>query len=175
MPEPSRWWEFERFVRDVLQRTPGVQIPDRVDTLFPSQRRKDQGFDIEAVRDGRPLLIEIKSQMPQTSARLRDMTHQLQESAARYVSAAGLNLRPGLLAVFPGALSLNKRESSLQGDVDIWDGRDLRRRARQLGIRVPDFVATLEGEESTEDRETGRRANPETGADQPWTTRRACL
>jgi hypothetical protein len=30
------------------------------------------GFDIEAVRDGRPLLVEIKSQTPQTSARLRD-------------------------------------------------------------------------------------------------------
>jgi len=39
------------------------------DTLFSSGRTKDRGFDVEAMRDGRPLLVEIKYQTPQTSAR----------------------------------------------------------------------------------------------------------
>ncbi len=70
MPEPSPWWEFEQFVQEILQRTPGISIPDRAESLFSSPTRKDRGFDIEAMRDGRPLLVEIKSQTPQTSARL---------------------------------------------------------------------------------------------------------
>lgn len=153
MPEPSRWWEFEQFVREILRRTPGISIPDRADSLFSTRTMKDLGFDIEAVRDGRPLLVEIKSQTPQTSARLNDMTRQLRTAAAKYVNAAGRGARPQLLAVFPGVLSRSKRESSQHDEVEIWDGRDLQRRARQLGIRVPAFVATLEGEESAEDRE----------------------
>ena len=32
---------------------------------------KDRGSDIEAARDGRPLLVEIKSQTPQIAARMR--------------------------------------------------------------------------------------------------------
>jgi hypothetical protein len=108
---------------------------------------------IEAVRDGRPLLVEIKSQTPQTSARLNDVARQLRDASARYMGAAGRNLRPELLVVFPGVVSQQKRESFRQDQLEIWDGRELRRRARQFGIRVPDFVAALEGEESTEDRE----------------------
>jgi hypothetical protein len=152
MPEPSRWWEFEQFVREVLQRTPGIWIPDKANSFFATRMRKDLGFDIEAVRDGRPLLVEIKSQTPQTNARLSDITHQLR-AAAKQIRTAGPAARPELLAVFPGVLSRSKRESSRQDEVEIWDGRDLQRRARQLGIRVPPFVAALEGEESVEDRE----------------------
>lgn len=156
MPEPSPWWEFEEFVQAVLQQTPGVQVPERADTLFPNRRVKDQGFDIEAERDGRPLLVEIKSQTPQTSARLNDVTRQLHDAATRYVSASGRNLRPELLAVFPGVVSQQKRESVRRDQVEIWDGRELRHRARQLGIRAPSFVAALEGEESAGDREPTR-------------------
>ncbi len=69
MAERSRWWEFEQFVRQILRHTPGIRIPDRADTLFSTRTGKDLGFDIEAVRDGRPLLVEIEAQTPQTSVR----------------------------------------------------------------------------------------------------------
>ena len=130
MPEPSRWWEFEQFVREILRRTPGISIPGRADSLFPSPARKDLGFDIEAVRDGRPLLVEIKSQTPQTSARLTEMTHQLR-AAAKSVIATDPGMRPELLAVFPGPVSRSKQEFARQDRVEIWDGRELRRRARR--------------------------------------------
>src|SRR5260221_8867883 len=134
MPERSRWWEFEQFVREILRRTPGIRIADRADTLFSAPTRKDLGFDIEAVRDGRPLLVEIKAQTPQTNVRLSDLTSQLRAAADKYVRAAGPGARPELLAVFPGVLSRTKRESSRHDNVEIWDGRDLQRLARQLGI-----------------------------------------
>jgi hypothetical protein len=153
MPERSYWWEFEQFVREILERTPGVQIPNRAEGLFPARSRMDRGFDIEAVRDGQPLLVEIKTQTPQTNARLGDIISQLRAGAGRYVAAAGQGVRPQLLAVFPGVLSRRKLDSSRQGDVEVWDGRDLQRRARQYGVRVPAFVATVEGEERAEDRE----------------------
>jgi hypothetical protein len=81
MPEQSHWWEFEKFVRKILQRTPDIRIADTADTLFSSGRTKDRGFDVEAMRDGRPLLVEIKYQTPQTSARLNEMTQQLRAAA----------------------------------------------------------------------------------------------
>jgi hypothetical protein len=114
---------------------------------------KDPGFDIEAVRDGRPLLVEIKAQTPQTSARLSDMIRQLREAAAQYTHATGLGVRPVLLAVFPGVLSPSKQELSRHDEVEIWDGHELQRRARQANIHVPAYVATPEGEESATDRE----------------------
>jgi hypothetical protein len=125
--------------------------PRRVRPLCPA--RKDLGFDIEAERDGHPLLVEIKSQTPQTSARLNDMTSQLRTAADRYVNAVGRGMRPDLLAVIPGVLARSKRATSLPGDVEIWDGRDLQRRAREHGVRVPSFVAAPDGEENAEDRE----------------------
>lgn len=153
MPESGRWWEFEQFVREILQGTPGIEIPDRAHDIFPAAHRKELGFDIEAVRDHRPLLVEIKSQTPQTGARLSDILSQMREGAARYEKLAGPRVRPQLLAVFPGVLSPRKRVLSRQDDVEIWDGRHLRRRAHQLGLRVPAFVAVLEGEETAEARE----------------------
>jgi tellurite resistance protein len=163
MPEPSRWWEFEKFVREILQRTPGIRISDPVDTLFSGRRTKDRGFDVEAMRDGRPLLVEIKYQTPQTSVRLNEMIQQLRAAARRYTSAVGSSARPELLAVFPGVLSASKRESSRHDEVEIWDGRDLQRQARQLGVRVPAFVAASEGEESAEDREPAQELTQRLG------------
>jgi hypothetical protein len=154
MPEPSRWWEFEQFVREILERTPGIRIIDRTGSAFTARAGKDLGFDIEAERDGRPLLVEIKSQTPQTSARLNDMTSQLKTAADKYVKAAGRGMRPDLLAAVPGVLARAKRAAvALPRDIEIWDGRDLQRRAREQGVRVPDFVAAFEGEENAEDRE----------------------
>jgi Restriction endonuclease len=143
MPERSRWWEFEQFVREILQRTPGIDILDRADALFATHARKDLGFDIEAVHDGRPLLVEIKAQTPQTGARLSDLISQLQAAATKYVIAVGGGAQPELLAVFPEVLSRSKRVVSQQGTVEIWDGRDLRRRARQLEIPVPPLSQLL--------------------------------
>jgi hypothetical protein len=67
-PSSSRWWEFEQFVRHILQAMPGVEIRDAGGDA--AVVRKDSGFDLEAVRNGRPLLVQIKTQTPQTSARL---------------------------------------------------------------------------------------------------------
>lgn len=153
MTQLSRWWEFEQFVREILQRTPDIRIADPTDPLLSTGTRKDLGFDIEAVRDGRPLLVEIKAQTPQTSARLSDLTSQLRVAAAKHVRTTGWSVPPDLLAVFPGVLSQRKQESSRKEEVEVWDGRDLQRRARQFGIRVPTFVAADEGEGIGEDRQ----------------------
>jgi hypothetical protein len=79
----------------------------------------------------------------------------------------GSRARPELLAVFPGVLSGSKRESSGHDDVEIWDGRDLQRQARQLGIHVPAFVAAFEGEESAEDREPAQELTQRLAAVNP--------
>lgn len=145
MPERSPWWEFKQFVREVLRHTPGVEVLDQPE----ARSMRDVGFDIEALRYGRPLLVEIKTQTPQTSARLSHLTSQLWGAAARYRDRVGRGVHPELLFVFPGVISRFKRLSTEQGSVqiEIWDGRDLRRRAREHDIPVPDFVATLEAEE----------------------------
>jgi len=158
MPEASHWWEFEQFVREILERTPGIRIIGGSDSLVPAGAGKDLGFDIEAERSGRPLLIEIKSQTPQTSARLRELSSQLSAAADRYMRTAGGGRHPDLLAAVPGVLSRTKRATAaLPRDMEIWDGRDLQRYARALGVRVPVFVASFEGEESAEDREPAER------------------
>src|SRR5260221_7805880 len=157
MPEPSRWWEFEQFVREILERTPGVWVPGREGVLFSTSARKDAGFDIEARRRDRPLLVEIKSETPQTRARLSSVMSQLRAAAEKYVRAAGQvggrSPSPELLAIFPGVLSRSRLETSLHGEVEIWDGRYLQSQARLFGLRAPDFVAAPEGEESAEDLE----------------------
>jgi hypothetical protein len=154
MPERSPWWEFEQFVLEIVRRTPGVEILDQPEALFSAGSGKDVGFDIEALRYGRSLLVEIKTQTPQISARLNDLTSQLWAAAARYRHRVGRSVHPELLFVFPGVISRRRRSSTEQGTVqiEIWDGRDLRRRARELGVPVPDFVATLEGEEDADVR-----------------------
>jgi hypothetical protein len=156
MPESSPWWEFEQFVLPVLQETPGVQIPGKADTLFTNRRMKDRGFDIEAVRDGHPLLVEIKSQPPETSARLNDAARQLRDAQRGTSAPLGRIYAPSCWLSSPGVVSQQKRQWLRHDQVEIWDGRELRHRARQFGIRVPDFVAALEGEESAEDREPAR-------------------
>jgi hypothetical protein len=70
--------------------------------------RGDIGFDVEAVRDGRPLLVEIKAPTPQTSARLEAMLDQLRAAADRYQAMGGRGTRPQLLAVVPGLISPTK-------------------------------------------------------------------
>jgi hypothetical protein len=158
MPEVSHWWEFEQFVREILERTPGIRIIGGIDSLVAGRTGKDLGFDIEAERDGRPLLVEIKSQTPQTSARLKDLSSQLSAAADRYMKSIGRGRHPDLLAAVPGVLAGTKRAAAaLPRDVEIWDGRDLQRRARTLGVRVPEFVAAFEGEESAEDREPAQQ------------------
>jgi hypothetical protein len=154
MPERSPWWEFEQFVREILRRTPGVEVIDEPGAFPSTGFRKDAGFDIEALRYGRPLLVEIKTQTPQTSARLNDLTSQLWAAVGRYRHRVGRGVRPELLFVFPGVISRSKRSSTEQGavQIEIWDGRDLRRRARESSVPVPDFVATLEGEEDADVR-----------------------
>jgi hypothetical protein len=148
---PSRWWEFEQFVREILAATPGIWLPESAGALFSTSARKDLGFDIEAMRRARPLLVEIVSQTPQTASRLVAVLDQLRAAADAYVKAAGpaqrRQARPSLLAVFPGVISPQKLVFSSHLDVEIWDGRYLTRQARQLGIRVPSFIATPDNDE----------------------------
>lgn len=151
--EPGRWWEFERFVREILTRTPGISLP-RTDAInsIEGDVPADQRFDVVAERDGHPLLIEIKSQTPQTRSRLRSTIVQLHADAERY-RQTHLGPSPDLVAVFPGVLSQSKLDLVEAEKVQVWDGRYLQRQARQLGVAVPTFVATLEGEERADDRE----------------------
>jgi hypothetical protein len=150
-PSSSRWWEFEQFVRHILQAMPGVEIRDAGGDV--EIMRKDLGFDIEAVRNGRPLLVQIKTQTPQTSARVSDLAKQLRAAADRYEHEArrgGRTGRPELVAAVSGVLAQHKLMTAQREDIQVWDGRYLRRQAQQLGIHVPYFVAVPEEEESPE-------------------------
>lgn len=144
----ARAWQFDRFVRDLLAHMPDVRLMDAVGLAPPDVR-----CDLVAERDGRPLLVEIKAQTPQTSQRSRDVVAQLKAAADRYGRTHPDLRKPGLLVAFPGVLSPSRSAFFVNEGVEAWDGRYLKRRARQFGVPVPDFVATLEGEERVEDRE----------------------
>lgn len=85
---PSQWWEFEQFVLQILENAPGIWVQAFEAAPFPTRSWKDMGFDVEARRDDRVLLVEIKTQTPQTDARLKDMATQLLAAAVRYEKAA---------------------------------------------------------------------------------------
>jgi hypothetical protein len=164
---PSQWWEFEQFVLQILQHSPDIWVQVYEDASFPRRSWNDMGFDVEARRDDQVLLVKIKTQTPQTDARLKDMATQLVAAAVKYEKAArklsdrvlpdfdlpttldkespdlhGLEL----LAIFPGVLSRSKTAIFQQAGIEVWDGRYLRRQGRRLGIQVPSFVARPEDE-----------------------------
>jgi hypothetical protein len=151
-PESKRWLEFEPFVMEILKRTPGITVSHTDDMSGLSVTQLDQGCNVTADRNGRALLVEIRSQTPQTKSRLRGTVAQIRDAADRY-KAAHPGAVPELLAAFPGVLSGLKLDLFRSEAVEVWDGRYLQRQARQLGMSVPDFVAALEGEERPEDRE----------------------
>ena len=103
--QPGRWWEFGQFVARILALTPGISISptafgETVAGLPPGT--PDEGFDLIGERNGRPLLVAVKSRTPQTRARLAITTDRLQ-AAAKHYQQAHKGASPKLLAVFPVA------------------------------------------------------------------------
>ena len=132
---------------DLLTRMPDVQLVE------PEQSVPDIRCDLVARRNGRPLLVEVKVQTPQTLQRSHDIVAQLKAASDRYQKIHPRQLKPNLLVMFPGVLSPPKTAYFEGEGVDVWDGRHLQRLARELDVPAPDFVAVLDGEERIEDRE----------------------
>jgi hypothetical protein len=132
----ARGYEFERFVRQVVARSKGMVVP-------VSGRGKEHGFDMRALRDGRPVLVEAKVVTPQTTVRLREAIAQLEAAADRYTDSRD-GVEAELILAFPGVLSSRKSDVARASRVTIWDGRYLRDRASRYGISVPPYVAPAE-------------------------------
>jgi hypothetical protein len=141
-PGTGRGLEFEQFVKDILERSPGIEP-----TASPGPYGPDYGLDFVAARDGRPLLIQVKVTTPQTSHRLEEMRAELDRAAQRYQE-----LDPGSdpvsVLAFPGVLSAAKRTLAGRSRLEIWDGPFLRERAEREGIGVPPYVALRDPEAS---------------------------
>jgi len=131
----ARGYEFEHFVREILEHAPDIEL-----TATPSPYGPDSGFDLSAVRDGRPLLVQVKVTTPQTSYRFEQMIAVLNEAAERY-----RELHPGtepeLALTFPGVLAKSKMTRAIRSQLTVWDGPYLSALARQFDIRVPPYVA----------------------------------
>jgi hypothetical protein len=54
---------------------------------------------------------------------------------------------------FPGVLLPSRAAFFKDEGVEVWDGRYLKRQARQFGVPAPAFIAALEDEEREEDRQ----------------------
>jgi hypothetical protein len=139
---------FEQFVTEILAGQPEVR-----DAGEGRDMADDLGVDLAARQDGRPVLLEVKAQTPQTEPRLREVVAQLKDAAERYSDAHPGMARPRLIAAFPGILSPRKQAPVASAQVEVWDGRFLRREARRLGIPAPAILATEEGEEPPSERE----------------------
>jgi len=140
-PDMARGYEFMQFVKEILERAPDIEV-----AVAPGPSGPDDGFDFAAVRDGRPLLVQVKLTTPQTSYRLEQMNAGLRDAAERYREQHP-GPEPRLVLAFPGVLSESKMTLAARSRLEVWDGPYLRARARQLGIHVPPYVA-LEGSET---------------------------
>ncbi|MFG2102979.1 restriction endonuclease [Micromonospora echinaurantiaca] len=143
-PATAQGWAFERFVSELLS-----GMPDVTEVETEGGAAGDIGIDIVAQRQGRPLLVEAKSQTPQTSRRLRDVVTQLMNAAEQYRARHPGFPEPRLVIAFPGVLSPRKERPP---NVELWDGGFLQREARRFGIPPPPFLALAE-EEWFEERE----------------------
>src|SRR6266567_4633549 len=142
-PAAAPGYEFEQFVQEILERATDIEPATE-----PSPYGRDYGFDFVALRNGQPLLIQVKLTTPQTSHRLEQTNVQLQAAAERY-KELNPGPEPKLVLAFPGVLSQSKMTLALRSRLEVWDGPYLRARARSLGISVPSYVA-LEGSEPVE-------------------------
>ena len=120
---------------EILERDPDIELAT---TLVPYGA--DYGFDFAVMRNGRPLLIEVKLTTPQTSHRLEQLNVQLKDAAERYKELHPSS-EPELVLAITGVLSERKMATALGSKLEVWDGPYLRARARQLGIDVPSYVA----------------------------------
>jgi hypothetical protein len=131
----ARGLEFEQFVKEILERSPDIEL-----TASPRTYGPDYGLDFVAARDGRPVLIQVKVTTPQTSHRLEEMRAAL-DNAARLYQGLDPGSEPVLVLAFPGVLSESKRTHAARSRLEVWDGPYLRARAQREGIRVPPYVA----------------------------------
>ena len=131
----GRGLEFEQFVKDILERSPDIEL-----MASPGPYGPDYGLDFVASRDGRPLLIQVKVTTPQTSHRLEEMRADLDRAAQRYQELHP-DSKPVHVMAFPGVLSEAKRTLAVRSRLEIWDGPYLRDRAEREGTRVPPYVA----------------------------------
>lgn len=132
---PVQGYEFEQFVRNILERTQEIKL-----TGAPSPRAPDYGFDFAAVRDGRALLIQVTLDTPQTRSRLEQMSAGLNDAAQRYMERYSV-AKPKLIVAFPGVLAKSKMSLVATSGLEVWDGPYLRTQAHQLGIDVPPYLA----------------------------------
>ncbi len=157
-------------VRTFRAGSPGSNARRQVARGRCGRRRPDVRCDLVAERDGRPLLVEIKAQTPQTNQRSRDIVAQLKATADRYRRTRPDVGEPGLVVAFPGVLSPPKAAFFDKEGVEVWDGRYLQSQARQFGVTVPAFVAVPEGEERFEDREPAQELLRRLSSIQPGRT-----
>jgi hypothetical protein len=134
-PDTASWYEFEQFITEILERAPDVEL-----TAAPEPYGADYGFDFAAVRDGRPLLIQVTLTTPQTSYRLEQMSIALKGAAERYQELHP-DSEPTFVLTFPGVLAESKMNLAASSGLEVWDGPYLRGRARQVGVRVPPYIA----------------------------------
>jgi hypothetical protein len=135
-PDVARGLEFEQFVQEIVDRSSDIEL-----TTAARSHAADYGSDFVAVRSGRPLLIQVKLTTPQTSYRLEQLNDLLKAAAERY-KELNHGREPGLVLAIPGVLSQSKMAVALRSRLEVWDGPNLRARARSLGISVPPYVAS---------------------------------
>ena len=138
--DPAQWYEFRTFVLQVLRRTWGAE-PRWISDPAHRLAHDEQGPDLVLDRDGRPVLVNIKLQTPQTSSRLLSIAKEAVIHGSEYRRFHPDGAQPALMVTFPGVLSAT-RTSLLSGvRLEIWDGAQLRAKANEYGIAVPPYVA----------------------------------
>lgn len=147
-PDVARGFEFEQFVQEIVDRSSDIEL-----TTAARSHGADYGSDFVAVRSGRPLLIQVKLTTPQTSYRLEQLKDLLKSAAERY-KELNHGREPGLVLAIPGVLSQSKMAVALRSRLEVWDGPNLRARARSLGISVPPYVG-FHGLEALEQPDLG--------------------
>jgi hypothetical protein len=140
-------WLFIQFMRELLAAWPDVSDL-KAERGTPGST--DIDADFVARVDGRPLLVEAKSQTPQTNHRLQQIVEQLLAAGTSYQQYHDLHHQPRLVLAFPGVL-LPQRHAKVQAaGVEIWDGERLQRMARRVGVTTPAFLAVPEDERPPE-------------------------
>lgn len=138
--ESAQWYEFRTFVLQVLHRTWGAELKGVVGLGYRTVTG-DQGADLVLDRGGRTVLVDIKLQTPQTSARLLSVAKELVIQGGEYKRFHPGEGEPALLVAFPGVLSASRTSLLSGARLEIWDGAQLRAKAYEHEVDVPPFVA----------------------------------
>jgi hypothetical protein len=137
----ARKIEFELFMMGILDHDREIELVAASLWDGVSPKSPDHEADFVAVRRGRPLLVEVKLTTPQTSHRLEQQIHQIQDAGRSYMARHSDGQPPGLVLAVPGVLPESKRAKAARANVETWDGPYLRARAQEVGVEVPSGVA----------------------------------